>query len=122
MEEKYTFFVKNNIYITHIDNKFLLLESKEQKYTFELNEEYYLIGNKCRWSIMNMHLYLVILIVKWMDLETMDFLLLTNDYRILKTCLITFKSKWMESRKLFISSKIWWDIGGRGHKPYFWYW
>ena len=48
MEEKYTFFVKNNIQITHIYNKFLLLESKEQKYTFELNEEYYLIGNKCR--------------------------------------------------------------------------
>ena len=75
MEEKYTFFVENHIWITQIDNKFLILESKEKKHTFEINEEYYSIGNECRWSIMNMHLYFVILIVKWMDLKTTDFLL-----------------------------------------------
>ena len=38
---------------------------------------------------------------------------------------VTYKGKWTESRKLCISSKIWWDIsdiGGKGDKPYFWYW
>ena len=37
---------------------------------------------------MNMHLYFVIMIVKWMDLETTDFLLLENYYKILKTFLL----------------------------------
>ena len=97
MEEKYTFFVENHIWITQIDNKFLILESKEKKLIFEFNEEYFSIRNKCRWSIMNMHLYFVILIVKWMDLEIIEYW---------RHFFVTYKGKWTESTKQCISSKI----------------